>query len=231
LTITYHDIVTQGSAEWYALRLGMLTASEMRLILTPTLKLAANDKERAHVYELVAQRITGFVEPSYVSDDMLSGKEEEFYAREEYRRHYAPVKEIGFVTNNRFGFQIGYSPDGLVGEEGQIEVKSRRQKYQVETIIENAAEQTIPVEYALQVQTGLLVTERKWCDFISYCGGAGMLTIRVYPDSKIQEAIVNAATAFEARMAEKMAKYREIVASKDVRLLPTQRHIEAEIKL
>ena len=228
MTITYHDAVTQGSDEWYALRLGLLTASEMKLILTPTLKQASNDKERSHLYELLAQRITGFVEPSYVSDDMLRGKEDEFYARENYRREYAPVKEVGFVTNDKWGFKIGYSPDGLVGvrDGGQIEVKSRRQKYQIETLIEHGEKQTIPVEYALQIQTGLLVTERKWCDFISYSGGAGMLTIRVYPDAKMQTAIIEAASAFEARLNEKRKKYYEILAMCHVRWMKTERRLE-----
>ena len=229
--ITYHDNVTQGSDEWLALRCGLLTASEMKLILTPTLKIASNDKERAHLYELLAQRITRYVEPHYISDDMLRGQEDEIEARIRYSQEYAPVQEVGFVTNNAFGFTIGYSPDGLVGDDGQIEAKSRRQKYQFQTIIECVENQTIPDEYVIQVQTGLLVTKRKWCDFISYCGGAHMLTIRAYPDPKIQDAIVAAATAFEERIAEKMDKYRAILKSRDVRLLPTERRIEQEIVL
>ena len=230
-SIIYHDNVAQGSDEWLALRCGLLTASEMKLILTPTLKIASNDKERAHLYELLAQRVTRYVEPHYISDDMLRGQEDEFLARAAYNREYAPVQEVGFVTNNEWGFTIGYSPDGLVGDDGQIEAKSRRQKYQFQTIIECVENQTIPDEYVLQVQTGLLVTERAWCDFISYCGGAHMLTIRAYPDPKIQEAIVAAATAFEERIAEKIDKYRAIVGSRDVRLLPTERRVEQEILL
>ncbi len=87
MTITYHKDLIQGSDEWVAARRGILTASEMKLILTPTLKMASNDKERAHLYELMAQRITGHVEPHYISDDMLRGQEEEIYARE-VRLHY-----------------------------------------------------------------------------------------------------------------------------------------------
>ena len=195
-SITYHDNVTQGSDEWLALRCGLLTASEMKLILTPTLKIASNDKERAHVYELLAQRITRYVEPHYIGDDMLRGQEDQFLASASYSREYAPVQDVGFVTNDEWGFTIGYSPDGLVGDDGLIEAKSRRQKYQFQTIIECVENQTIPDEYVLQVQTGLLVTKRKWCDFISYCGGAHMVTIRVYPDPIIQEAIIAAATGF-----------------------------------
>lgn len=232
MTITYHDAVTQGSDEWLAMRCGLLTASEMKLILTPkTLKPASNDYERAHVYELLAQRITRYVEPHYISDDMLRGQEDQFYAGDAYSRAYAPVRDVGFVTNDEFGFIIGYSPDGLVGDDGLIETKSRRQKYQFQTIIECVEAQTIPDEYILQVQTGLLVTRRKWCDFISYCGGAHMLTIRVYPNHEIQEAIVAAATAVEKKIVEKVAKYWAIVRSDGVRLLPTERRVEQEIVL
>ena len=62
--IKYHDDLIQGSDEWHAARCGLLTASEVKLILTPTLKIANNDKTRAHVYEIAAQRITGYTEPS-----------------------------------------------------------------------------------------------------------------------------------------------------------------------
>src|SRR4051812_27927661 len=111
--ITYHRNVFQGSDEWFALRKGVLTASEMKLVVTPTLKVADNEKTRAHLYELLAQRITDYVEPCYVSDDMLRGYEDEVYAREAYRQHYSPVEEVGFVTNDKWGFTLGYSPDFL----------------------------------------------------------------------------------------------------------------------
>lgn len=248
MTITYHDNIIQGSDEWHALRCGMLTASEMKYIVTlPKVETrikkngepykqreptdADNAATRAHLYELLGQRITGYVEPQYISDDMLRGHEDEIEARIRYDKEYASVQEIGFITNNEWGFTIGYSPDGLVGDDGQVEAKSRMQKYQFSTIIECAENQTIPSDFLLQVQTGLLVTRRKWCDFISYCGGAGMLTIRVFPDPELQDAIIYAATAFEQRIAEKMEKYLSIVKSKNVRLLKTERKIEQEMHL
>jgi YqaJ-like viral recombinase domain len=230
MTITYHEAVVQGSDEWHAMRCGLLTASEMKLILTPTLKIASNDKERAHLYELLAQRVTGYVEPQYVSDDMLRGQEDQFYASAAYSRKYAPVRDVGFVTNDAWGFTIGYSPDGLVGDDGLIEAKSRLQKHQFKTIIECVEAELVPDEFVIQVQTGLLVTRRKWCDFISYCGGAHMVTIRAYPSPLIQDAIVEAATVFEAKITEKISKYREIIAS-GARILPTERRIETEIRL
>lgn len=224
MTIAYFPNVIQGSDEWLAMRCGLLTASEMKLIITPTLKVASNDKERAHVNEIAAQRITGYVEPHYVSDDMLRGHDDEIDARAEYAKHYAPVDTVGFVTNDRWGFTIGCSPDGLVEIDGGIEAKSRRQKFQIATI----ADMQMPDDFAIQVQTTLLVTERKWIDFISYSSGLPMVTIRVFPDDAIQGAIIEAAAAFETRVAARIAAYRAALAS-DARLIPTERKIEQEM--
>lgn len=222
--IKYHPDLIQGGDEWLAARCGLLTASEMHLILTPTLKIASNDKERAHLYELLAQRITGYVEPHYISDDMLRGQEDEITAKILYNDTYAPVEEVGFVTNDQWGFTIGYSPDGLVGDEGLLECKSRRQKFQVATI----AIGEVPDEYDLQIQTGLLVTGRQWLDFVSYSGGLPMVTIRVLPDLEIQDAIIAAAKSFEAKLAEKLDLYRGALVG-PARLIPTKRKIIQEM--
>lgn len=220
MTITYHKEVIQGSDEWLQVRCGLLTASEMKLIITPTLKVASNDKSVAHVYELAAQRITGYVEPHYISDDMLRGMDDESYARETYHENYAPVDTCGFITNDKFGFTLGYSPDGLVGDDGLIECKSRRQKYQVETIVTNA----VPDEHKIQIQTGLLVSERKWCDYVSYCGGLPMAVIRVEADAVVQEAIIAAAKTFYDKIDIVMIQFARLAAN----LIPTKR-IEREM--
>lgn len=216
-----HHAVTQGTQEWLALRCGMLTASEMHLILTPTLKQANNDKSRSHLYELLAQRITQYVEPHYISDDMLRGHDDEIRARELYAAEYTtdgPVTQVGFITNDRWGFTIGYSPDALVGSDGQLECKSRRQKYQVQTALEIGRGVTCPIDFLLQVQTGLLVTERKWCDFISYSGGLHMVVNRVVPDPVIQEGILSASKFFELKLAEEMREYLATVERRGWRM-------------
>ena len=227
MTIKYHNDLIQGSDEWLAARCGLLTASEIKLILTPTLKIASNDKERQHLYELLAQRVTGYVEPHYISDDMLRGHEDEIAARMVYAEHFAPVTECGFITNDRWGFTIGYSPDGLVGDDGLIECKSRRQKYQVQTIIEWAESEQAPVDYLLQCQTGMLVAERKWCDLISYSGGLPMQPMRIHADDVVQGAILEAASKFEIRLSEKLAIYERAAAE----LIPTERRVEEEMIL
>lgn len=226
--IKYHTDLVQGSEEWHAARCGLLTASEMKYIITPAkLQYAQNDKEKAHLYELLAQRITKYVEPHYISDDMLRGKNDELDAKIAYNEKYGAVTDVGFITNDKWGFTLGYSPDGLIGDDGVIEAKSRRQKFQVETIIGA----TIPDEHKIQVQTGLLVSERPWCDFISYCGGMHMITIRVDADKKIQDAIVAASRTFHEKLEALLAKYAEILADPAMRLIPTERRIEQDIIL
>lgn len=228
MTITIHEELIQGSDEWLQARCGLLTASEMKLILTPTLKIADNAKTRTHLWELAAQRITQYVEPQYVSDAMLRGHEDEILARALYSEKYAPVTEVGFVTNNKWGFTLGCSPDGLVGDDGMIECKSRMQKYQVQTIVEEyTGTALIPDEYVLQVQSAMLVTGRKWCDFLSYSGGLPMAVIRVEADPKIQDAIIDASAKFEARIGEAVEDFHAAVKARGYH--PTERRIEEEM--
>jgi hypothetical protein len=224
--IQHHPEIVQGSDAWLAVRAGRLTASEIRLIMSPTtLKPARNDTSSAHLYELLAQRITGHVEPRYVSDDMLRGQTDEIEARGLYSRHFAPVTELGFITRDCWGFTIGYSPDGLVGDDGLIECKSRRQKYQTETLITGA----VPSEHVLQCQTGLLVSGRQWLDYVSYCAGMPMAVIRVWPDETVQAAIVEAASVFEEALADRLEAYRAALSAEGARLVATERRIEQEM--
>jgi predicted phage-related endonuclease len=155
---------------------------------------------------------------------MLRGEWDEVEARIKYREHFGPVTECGFITNDDHGFVIGYSPDGLVDDDGLIECKSRRQKFQVETILSDA----VPAEYMLQIQTGLLVTRRKWLDFVSYCAGLPMFIKRVFPDARYQEAIIAAATDFERRLQEAQQKYAAWLDRQPV-VINTVRTIQEEI--
>jgi hypothetical protein len=223
VTVTYHRELLQGTQEWLDARRGLLTASEMCRIITPTLKVANNDDSRKHVYEIAAQRITGQVEEGFISYKMMRGHEEEVDARDHYRKHYAPVDHVGFITNDRWGFTLGYSPDGLVGEIGLIEGKSRDPAFQIETIVKGE----IPTEHVIQVQSALLISEREWLHYLSYSGGLPMDLIPVEPIPEFQEAIIEAATAFEARVAEVIEAYHSAVKAKG--LHPTERRAPMEI--
>jgi len=224
-SVVYHHDIEQGTLDWLNLRKGRLTASEMKLIVTPTLKVANNDEVRKHLYDLLAQRITDHVEPHFQSYDMERGNFDEEHARAKYSETYGEVTECGFVTNDKIGFTIGYSPDGLVGDDGLIECKSRLQKLQMHTLIEFVANKMIPPDYLIQCQAALFVADdREWLDFISYSGGMKMAAVRCYPDPKIHEAIGNAAIEFEAKLAEKREIYEKLIAS-DARLVDTERLI------
>ena len=216
----------QGSEAWHAQRRGMVTASVVgQLITTRTLKPASNDYSRGLTALLVAERITGNTDPTYISNDMWRGIEDEPRARDLYSETYAPVVESGFMVRDDWGFEIGYSPDGLVGNDGLIEVKSRRQKKHLTTILADE----VPAENMAQIQCGLLVTGREWCDYLSYCGGMPMWRKRVTPDERWHQAITAAVQQFETDAAVMVGAYREAIKG----LAPTKRvdPYEVELKL
>lgn len=224
--IVCHAEYEQGSEAWLQARCGLLTCSEVKLILTPTLKMANNDKTRAHVWEIAAQRITQHVEPTYIGDEMLRGHEDEIRARLAYSEKFGTVTECGFITNSLHGFTLGYSPDWLVDDDGQAEAKSRRQRFQVQTIVDGT-----PDEHVLQLQSGLVVTERNWIDYVSYSGGMPMAVIRVEPDDAMQTAIIAAGRDFEQRVQDAIGTYHKRLEAGDLRWVPTERVVEQEMHL
>jgi hypothetical protein len=205
---TFRDM-DQGSEEWLQARNGIITASEMNLILTPTLKASNNEKTRAHVWEIAAQRINGYTEPSFIGSNGYRGHSDEVIARQLYSERVEPLEEVGFYTRDFGAFKIGYSPDGVtVLSNGGIEAKSRLMKFQTEVIVTNE----VPTDHKLQIQTGLLVTEWDWMDYVSFCGGMPMWVIRVFPDPVYQAAIIDAATDFEAKVQEQVLAYQDRIA-------------------
>lgn len=227
--IRYHESFEQGSLQWMQARCGVLTASEVKLILNAPPKeetrlkkngepykqrewnvVADDEKARMHIYELAAQRLTKFVEPTFQTFDMIRGQNDELEARARYAEVNGPVEQVGFVTNDTWGFTLGYSPDGLTKQRRVgIEVKSRKQKYQVQTVIEHALTGCIPAEFVMQHQTGILVAELEAIDFCSFSEKLPMAVIRVHPDDVIQAAIIEAAQAAEAKIAKIIATYQE----------------------
>lgn len=218
MTITYYEKIVQGSEEWKSLRCGMLTASRMPKLLTPSLTLADNDDSRRIIFEIMVERLTGVVKDDFQSWAMRRGQEEEIYARALYSEKYAPVKQMGFVINDELGFPMGWSPDGLVGENGGIETKSRENDLQVKVIMDGV----VPKENVIQVQSSLFVGRREWIDYNSYSNGMPMLTIKVEPIPAIQEALKNAAINCEKAIVARITQWHEIMSS-NARLAPTER--------
>lgn len=218
MTLTILDQLEQGSDEWRDQRRGMITASVIGQFITPkTLKPAGNPASRSLTNTLVAERISGWTETTFVSNEMFRGVMDEPRARDLYSEHFAPVTEVGFMVREFDGYKIGFSPDGLVGEDGLIEVKSRAPKKHVETVIAD----DVPLENMAQLQAGLLVSGRAWVDYISYCGGLPMYVKRVEPDERWFHAIHDVASMFESTARAMVAVFEKRVAG-----LPTTERID-----
>lgn len=214
----------QGTDEWHDQRRGIVTASVVGRLLTSTGKVASNDTSRTLVAQLVAERITGWTDPVYVSDDMLRGHDDEPRAVAAYAEYKdTDVRHVGFLVRDDWGFSIGYSPDGLVGDSGLIEVKSRRAKKQLQTILDDA----VPAENYAQLQAGLLVSGREWCDYVSYCGGMPLYVKRVEPDPEWFDAITEAVANFEISADRMVDEYEAATEG----LPATERAVELEMIL
>ncbi|NKG22239.1 lambda exonuclease family protein [Paeniglutamicibacter terrestris] len=199
--------VDQGTEEWHAVRRGIVTASVMHaLISSTTLNVSTGETAKSIHRLLAAERITNYTEPTATSRDMERGNLDEPYARDLYSETHAPAATAGFMIRTFAGFQIGYSPDGLVGDDGLIEIKSRAQKKHVEVVL---AEDDVPAENMAQMQTGILVMGRKWCDYVDYTGGMALYVKRVFPDPAWQQAIIEAAKLFEASATQMISDYLE----------------------
>lgn len=177
--------------------------------LPPVYGPADNDTTRAIVATLAAERITGHVEDTYTSPDMFRGIIAEPFARELYAEHCTdqPVTEVGFMIRDFGGFVLGYSPDGLVGDDGLIEIKAPRQKGHLTTVVDDQ----VPARYMPQLQAGLLVSGCKWIDYVSYSGGMHLWRTRVFPDPAWQAAILAATERTEQAITDTVAAYQQAV--------------------
>jgi len=205
--VTLHliDNLEQGSDAWLDMRRGLVTASVVgQLITAKTIKPASNPDSRALTLNLVAERITGHTEDVFVNAAMERGNFDEPIARDRYAEHYGtPVEQIGFMTEDRWGYTIGFSPDGLVGTDGLIEIKSRNARIQLSTILADE----VPIANLAQCQAGLLVSGREWIDYVSYAAGMPLYRKRVRPDKRWFEAIVKAVETFEEVAAQMLTAY------------------------
>lgn len=220
MTLTIYDTLEQGSSEWVAARCGILTASQIGRLVTPTLKVADNETSRGLTLTLAAERITGKVEYVYPTFDMQRGTEDEPVARDLYAAHFAPVDEVGFITRETNGITVGYSPDGLIGEHGLLEIKSRKPKEHLRTVLAGKP----PAENMAQLMTGLYVTGRDWIDYLSFSPGLPLWVTRITPDPAWFDVIEAAAIAFEQNVNETIAKFTTATTG----FPPTEPRIEIE---
>lgn len=167
----------QNSPEWYLARCGVPSASNFDKIVTT--KGEPSKQRTKYLWQLAGERITKKPEESYQNASMLRGNEMQSEAKSLYEIiNDVTVQEVGFCLDD--SNKYGSSPDGLIGEDGGLELKCPQMATHVGYLLDN----TVPTDYIQQVQGNLLVTGRKWWDFKSYYPGIKPLIIRVYPDEK-----------------------------------------------
>jgi len=153
----------QGSPEWFAARLGKVTASRVADIVART-KTGVSASRATYRAQLVCERLTGMPQDSFKSPAMEWGTLTEPDARAAYEfETNRKVETVGFVQHPGF-IHAGASPDGLVGEDGLIEIKCPNTATHIETLLKRC----VPNKYLTQIQWQLAVTGRAWCDYVSF---------------------------------------------------------------
>ena len=155
-------MIAQGSPEWFAQRLGKLTASKMADVLAKT-KTGPSASRQNYLAQLVCERLTGKVAESYSNDAMKRGTELEPVARAAYEANTGEIVTLAEFVTHPNNEMVGASPDGLIGAAGLLEIKCPGAPAHIEVL-----KHGLPAKYKPQVQTQLWVTGRDWCDFVSY---------------------------------------------------------------
>jgi len=158
----YEDI-QQGSEEWKKLRLGRVTASRVADIVAKT-KSGYSTSRANYAAQLICERLTGVPTEGFTNDAMRWGTETEPQARAAYEFYKdVDVRQVAFVLHPTIG-DTGSSPDGLVGEDGLVEIKAPLTATHIETL----KGKSVPQKYVTQIQWQLACTGRQWCDFVSF---------------------------------------------------------------
>lgn len=153
----------QQTEEWFSQRLGKVTASRVADIIAKT-KSGYSTSRANYMAELICERLTGSRGDSYMNAAMAWGTATEPQARSAYEAATGQLVEtVGFVPHPTI-LEAGASPDGLVGDDGLVEIKCPNTSTHIDTLLGKSA----PSKYITQIQWQLACTGRKWCDFVSY---------------------------------------------------------------
>ena len=174
----------QKSPEWFAARLGRVTASRVADVVAKT-KTGDSASRGNYMAQLVIERLTNKQEESYSNDFMDWGNLQEPFARAAYEAATnVLVDEVGMITHPRIEMS-GASPDGLVGDDGLVEIKCPKTATHIETLLSK----TVPGKYNIQMQWQMACTDRSWCDFVSFDprmpDGLQMFLKRVHRDDAL----------------------------------------------
>lgn len=188
----------QQSEEWFLAKLGIPSASNFSKILAK----GQGKTRKAYMMKLLAEIETGIPQESYQNSSMERGVETEAQAREYYKGYKkVEVEQVGFIKRNG----LGCSPDGLIGDDGLLEIKCPDSSTHLEYVL---ADKMVSV-YIPQVQGQLLVTGREWCDFVSFdprVQKRPFWCIRVERDNKKLKEIKDACSDFIKELNELIEK-------------------------
>jgi len=204
----------QGSPEWHAARCGKVTASRVADVVTRT-KTGWGASRANYMAELIAERLTGAPAERYTNAAMAWGTEKEPEARDLYAfMTDAEVVQVGFVEHPDIGM-CGASPDGLVGDDGLIEIKAPNTSTHIDTLLG----QTVPAKYVTQMQWQMACTGRQWCDFVSYDprlpGSMRLFIKRVERDQAAIEEMSGEVIAFLVELNEKVGALTALYERKE----------------
>ena len=157
------EMIEQRSDAWFEARIGKVTASRAVDVLAKT-KTGYSASRDNYMAQLVCERLTGQKGESFNNAAMQHGTDTEPLARAAYESlKDVLVDEVGFVPHPSI-IMAGASPDGLVGDDGLLEIKCPNTATHIETLLS----QTVPGKYNTQMQFQMACTGRSWCDFVSF---------------------------------------------------------------
>jgi putative phage-type endonuclease len=190
----------QNSPEWHEARTGVVTASCFSEVLSKGRGKEPSKTRQTYMYKLAGERIRGEATDSFSNIYTDRGHEFEDVAKSLYTQQTGnEVIDCGFMLDI-----CGYSPDGLVGDDGLIEIKTKSAHIQIAVLLSDE----VPSEHTAQIQGGLMVSGRQWCDFISYCPGLPIFIKRVFRD---EDYILNLRMELAKFEAELQGVINEIV--------------------
>ena len=200
--------VEQGTPEWFAARLGNVTASRVADVIAKT-KSGYSASRENYMAQLICERMTGTVAESYTNAAMQWGTETEPLARAAYES-YADVlvDEVGYIAHPTIE-RAGASPDGLVGLFGLLEIKCPNTATHIDTLIS----EQVPTKYITQMQWQMSCTGRTWADFVSFDprlpSGLQMFVKRVEFDAEYVAMLKEEVIKFLAELDAKISKLNE----------------------
>jgi len=200
--------VEQGTPEWFAARLGNVTASRVADVIAKT-KSGYSASRENYMAQLICERMTGTVAESYTNSAMQWGTETEPLARAAYESLAdVLVDEVGYVQHPTIE-RAGASPDGLIGLFGLLEIKCPNTATHIDTLIS----EQVPTKYITQMQWQMVCTGRAWCDFVSFDprlpSGLQMFVKRVEFDAEYAATLEIEVVKFLAELDTKISKLNE----------------------